>query len=82
MWETGKILGGEKQKRRQEGVGSVAAYPSNPENSKEAEREVLGIKALTKDFISRECFSSLSRLIRGFRDKYLYSPLGEQIRMV
>ena len=42
----GEDLGGEKKKRRQERVGSVNAYPSNPDNSKEV-------------CVCRECVSSL-----------------------
>ena len=66
----GEDMGGEKEKRRQERVGSVAAYPSNPGNSKEAGRGEQCIQGLSKNGISRECVSSLSHRIRGSRDKY------------
>ena len=63
-------LGWKKKKRRQKRVGSVAANPDNLENSKKAGREAQGTQGLSKNCISRESVSPLSRLIRGFRNKY------------
>ena len=63
------------KKPRQESVDSVAAEPDNLENGKEAGREAQGTQDLSKNCTSRESVSSLSRLIRTFRNKYNLSPL-------
>ena len=63
-------LGGKRKKRRQRRVGSVAANPDNLENSKEARGEAQGTQGLSKTCTSRESVSPLSRLMRGFRNKY------------
>ena len=58
----GGDLVGKRKRRRQERVMSVAANPDNLENS----------QGLSKNYYckSRERVSPLSRLIRGFRNKY------------
>ena len=66
----------ERKKRRQERFGSVAANPDKLENSKEAGREAQGTQGLSKNCTNRESVSPLSRLIKGFRNKYHSSPLG------
>ena len=58
-----------EKKHRQERVGSVAADPDNLEKSKEAVG-AQGTQGLRKNCASRESVSPLSRLIRGFRNKY------------
>ena len=65
-------------KRRQERVGSVliAADPDNLENGKETGEEAQGTQGLGKNCTSRESLSPLTRLIRGFRNRYHCSPLG------
>ena len=70
MWETGETWLEREKKRRKERVSSVAANPENLENSKEAGGEAQGTQGLSKNSISRESVSPLSRLIRGFRNKY------------
>ena len=59
-------FGGKRKKCRNGRVGPVATYPDNLENDKEAGGGAQGTQGLT----SRESVSSLSRLIRGFRNKY------------
>ena len=66
----GGDLGGKKQKCRKERVGPVAVTPDNPENNKEAGRGAQGTQGLSEICTSRESVSLLSRLIRGFRNKY------------
>ena len=66
----GGDLGGKRKKRRQERVGSVAASPDNLESRKEAGRGAQGTQGSSKSCISRETVSPLSRMIRGFRNKY------------
>ena len=61
-------LGGKRNKRRQERVIPVAADPENLE--KEARGEAQVTQSLSKNCTSRESVSPLSRLIRGFRNKY------------
>ena len=68
----GGDLNGKIIKRAQERVGSVAADPDNLENSKEAGREAQRTQGLRKNDTSRECVSLLSRLVRGFRNKYYH----------
>ena len=51
-------------------VGSVAANPDNLENNKEAGGGAQGAQGSSKICTSRESVSPLSRLIRGFRNKY------------
>ena len=72
MWETGETWVGEKRgKRRKERVGPVAANPDNLEDNKEAGGGAQGTQGLVgKNCTSRESVSPLSRLIRGFRNKY------------
>ena len=66
----GGDLGGKRKKRRKERVGPVAANPDNLENNKEAGGGAQGTQGLSKNYTSRESVSPLSRLIRGFRNKY------------
>ena len=51
-------------------VGPVATNPDNLENNKEAGGGAQGTQGSSKDYTSRESVSPLSRLIRGFRNKY------------
>ena len=61
----------EKEKKcRKERVGSVAANPDNLEINKEAGRGAQGAQGSSKNCTSRESVSPLSRLIRGFHNKY------------
>ena len=57
-------------KCRKERVGSVAANPDNVESNKEAEGGAQGTQGSSNNCTSRESVSPLSRLIRGFRNKY------------
>ena len=67
----GGALGGKRsKKRRQERASSVAANPDNLESNNEAGGGAQGIEGLSKNCTSRESVSSLSCLIRGFRNKY------------
>ena len=66
----GGDTGGNRRKRRQERDGSVAANPDNLENSKESEGEAQGTQGISMNCTRRESVSPLSRLIRGFRNKY------------
>ena len=66
----GGDLGGKRKKCRKERVGPVSANPDNLDNKKEAGRGVQGTQGLSKNCTSRESVSPLSRLIRGFRNKY------------
>ena len=70
MGNNGGYLGGKRKKRRQERIGSEAANADNLENSKEAGGGAQGTQDLRKNCTSRESVSPLSRLIRGFRNKY------------
>ena len=56
--------------RRKERVGSVAANPDNLGSNKEAGGGAQGAQGSSKICTSRESVSPLSRLIRGFRNKY------------
>ena len=74
-------LGGKREKRRQGRVGSVTANPDTRENSKEAGGEAKGTQGLSKNCISRENMSSLSRLIRGFVISIIDPSLGGSMRV-
>ena len=62
----GENLDGKRGKCRKERLGPVAANPDNVDTYKEAG----GRHKVNKNFISIESMSPLSRLIRGFRNKY------------
>ena len=64
--------GGMRKKCRKERVGSVAANPDNLliGSNKEAEGGPQGTRGSSNNCTSRESASPLSRLIRGFRNKY------------
>ena len=66
----GGDLGRKRNKCRKERVGPVAANPDNLESNKEAEGRAQSTQGSSKNCTSRECVSPLSRLIRGFRNKY------------
>ena len=51
-------------------VGSVAANSDNPGSNKAAGGVAQGAQGSSKNCTSRESVSHLSRLIRGFRNKY------------
>ena len=68
---SGGNLDGKREKRRKERVGPAADNPDNLENTKEAGRGGHKVpRALSENCTSCECVSPLSRLIRGFRNKY------------
>ena len=66
----GGDLEGKRKECRKERVGSVAANPDNLESNKEARGGAHGTQGSSKNCTSRESVSLLSRLIRGFRNKY------------
>ena len=66
----GGDMGGKRKKYRKERVGSVAANPDNLGSSKEAGGGAQGAQGSSKICTSRESVSPLSRLIKGFRNKY------------
>ena len=66
----GGDIGGKRKKCRKERVGSVAANPDNLGSNKEAGGGAQGAQGSSKICTSRESVSPLSRLIRGFRNKY------------
>ena len=66
----GGDMGGKRKKCRKERVGSVAANPDNLGSNKEAGGGAQGAQGSSKICTSRESVSPLSRLIRGFRNKY------------
>ena len=66
----GGDMGGKRNKCRKERVGSVAANPDNLGSNKEAGGGAQGARGSSKICTSRESVSPLSRLIRGFRNKY------------
>ena len=70
MWETGEPRVEREKDVRQERDASVAADSDNLDNRKEAGGEAQGTHGLGKDRTSRESAFPLSRLIRGFRNKY------------
>ena len=59
-----------EKKCRKERVGSVAANSDNLGSNKEAGGGAQGAHGSSKICTSRESVSPLSRLIRGFRNKY------------
>ena len=63
-------MGGKRKKCRKERVGSVAPNPDNLGSNKEARGGAQGAQGSCKICTSRESVSPLSRLIRGFRNKY------------
>ena len=66
----GGDMGGKRKKCRKERVGSVAANSDNLGSNKEAGGGAQGAQGSSKICTSRESVSPLSRLIRGFRNKY------------
>ena len=66
----GGDTGGKRKQCRKERVGSVAANPDNLGSNKEAGGGAQGAQGSSKNCTSRESVSPLSRLIRGFRNKY------------
>ena len=64
------MVGRNGKKCREERVGSVAANPDNLGSNKEAGGAAQGSQGSNKICTSRESVSPLSRLIRGFRNKY------------
>ena len=66
----GGDTGGKRKKCRKERVGSVDANPDNLESNKEAGGRAQGTQGSSKNCTSRKSVSPLSRLIRGFRNKY------------
>ena len=66
----GGDMGGKRKKCRKERVGSVAANSENLGSNKEAGGGAQGAQGSRKICTSRESVSPLSRLIRGFRNKY------------
>ena len=66
----GGDTGGKRKKCRKERVDSVAAKSDNLESNKEAGGGAQGTQGSSKDCTTRERVSPLSRLIRGFRNKY------------
>ena len=68
--ETGETWVESKTKCRKERVGSVAANPDNLGSNKEAGGGAQGAQGSSNICTSRESVSPLSRLIRGFRNKY------------
>ena len=66
----GGDLGGKRKKCQKERVGPVAANPYNLESNKEAGGGVQDTQGSSKNCTSRESMSPLSRLIRGFRNKF------------
>ena len=67
---TGGDMGGKRKKCRKERVGSVAANLDNLGSNKEAGGGAQGAQGSSKICTSKESVSPLSRLIRGFRNKY------------
>ena len=66
----GGDMGGKRKTCRKERVGPVAANPGNLGSIKEAGGGAQGAQGSSKICTSRESVSPLSRLIRGFRNKY------------
>ena len=66
----GGDMGGKQKKYRKERVGSVAAHSDNLGSNKEVGGGAQGAQGSSKICTSRESVSPLSRLIRGFRNKY------------
>ena len=63
-------MGNKRKKCRKERVGSVAANPDDLGSNSEAGGGEQGTQGSSKFCTSRESMSLLSRLIRGFRNKY------------
>ena len=63
-------MGGKGIKCRKERVGSVAANPDNLGSNKETVVGAQGAQGSSKICANSESVSPLSRLIRGFRNKY------------
>ena len=63
-------MDGKRKKCRKERVGSVAANSDNLGSNKEAGGGAQGAQGSSKICTSRESVFPLSRLIRGFRNKY------------
>ena len=66
----GGDMGGKRKKCRKERAGSVAANSDNLGSYKEAGGGAQGAQGSSKICTSRESVSPLTRLIRGFRNKY------------
>ena len=66
----GGDMGGKRKKCRKERVGSVAANSDSLGSNKEAGGGAQGAQGSSRICTSRESVSPLSRLIRGFRNKY------------
>ena len=66
----GGDMGGKRKICRKERVGSVAANSDNLGSNKETGGGAQGAQGSSKIYTSRESVSPLSRLIRGFRNKY------------
>ena len=66
----GGDMGGKRKKCRKVRVGSVAANPDNLGSNKEVGGGAQGAQDSSKICTSQESVSPLSRLIRGFRNKY------------
>ena len=66
----GGDMGGKRKICRKERVGSVAANPDNLGGNKEPGGGAQGAQGSSKICTSRESVSPMSRLIRGFRNKY------------
>ena len=66
----GGDMGGKRKKCRKERVRPVAANSDNLGSNKETGRGPQGAQGSSKIYTSRESVSSLSRLTRGFRNKY------------
>ena len=77
----GGDMGGKRKKCRKERVGSVAANSDNLGSNKEAGGGAQGAQGSSKICTSTESVSPLTRLIRGFRNKYHYPPLGGSMRV-
>ena len=63
-------MGGKRNRSRKERVVPVAANPDSLGNNEEAGGGAQGAQGSSKICTSRESVSPLSRLIRGFRNKY------------
>ena len=76
--ENGEHLGGRRNQRRQESIGSVDVGSEDLKNSNEAGKEAQGAQGFSKNCTNRESVSPVKRLIRGFHTKYQYysSPFG------
>ena len=66
----GGDTGGKRKNCRKERVGSVAANPDNLKSNKEAGRGAQDTQGSSKSYTSRDSVFPLSRLVRGFRNKY------------